>query len=257
MTEEKKNKYMETGEKSTSQLLRELLRLLLLLVWKFTIWLFKKLLKALLWCMQAIENAWHRMDEWWHDNDTQAKVAKTKAWIRKAAAASGACLLMAAKTAARGSKIGTKAAWRGLRIAAKATAKGMGVATRATIQGIIHLRPTIKKIVQMTVQGGKACIVRAKLAKRGARLAHIRRKRNYADFRRNGGIKGWMSRTSHSIRRGIETFMEEDQSEAAPDAVTEDDLIRETMEQGASEGKKSMQIGKQFISQAKNLMDVE
>ena len=51
--------------------------------------------------------------------------------------------------------------------------------------------------------------------------------------------------------------MEEDQEEATPDAVTEDDLMEEALEEGANDGKKSMKIGKSFIKHAKNFMDVE
>ena len=51
--------------------------------------------------------------------------------------------------------------------------------------------------------------------------------------------------------------MEEDQEETTEDAVTEDDLMEEVLEEGASEGKKSMRIGKSFITHAKNFMDAE
>ena len=51
--------------------------------------------------------------------------------------------------------------------------------------------------------------------------------------------------------------MEEDQEEATPDAVTEDDIMVEALEKGANDGKKPMKIGKTFITHAKNFMDVE
>ena len=89
------------------------------------------------------------------------------------------------------------------------------------------------------------------------KLSRIRRKRAYQEFRRNGGVKGMLINTSHSIKSGIQMFMEEDQEEAAPDAVTEDDLMEEAMEASANEGKKSVKIGKTFLSHAKNFMDVE
>ena len=51
--------------------------------------------------------------------------------------------------------------------------------------------------------------------------------------------------------------MEEDQEEAGEDAVTEDDLIEESLEKGANEGNKPMKIGKSIFSHAKQFVDPE
>ena len=243
--------------KSALQLLRELLRLILVLLWRFLVWVFKKILKGLLWCMQAAEKGWERLNDWWHDNSTQEKVAKTKAWFKMAAKTLGRWCVVAGKATVHGIAVGAKATWNGLKIATKATAKGIVFAVQATIQGIIHLRPTIKKIGRGIVHGAQAFVAWLKQCRRGMKLSRIRRKRAYQEFKRTGGIKGAISRTSHNVRNNIERFMEEDQEEAAPDAVTEDDLMAETLEEGANEGNKSMKIGKSFMSHAKNFMDAE
>ena len=52
-------------------------------------------------------------------------------------------------------------------------------------------------------------------------------------------------------------FMEEDQNEATPDAITEDDIMEEVMEEKVNEGSKSVKFGKSFLSKAKDFMDVE
>lgn len=243
--------------RSASQLLRELLRLILVLIWRFLVWLFKRILKGILWCMQAIEEGAQRLNEWWHDNDTQEKVAKIKAWLKRTAKAIGHGCVVAMKATGKGLAIAAKATWHGLKVAAIATGHGIVRGVHATIQGIIHLRPTIKRIGRAIARGAQAFVAWLKLCRRGAKLSSIRRRRRREAFRRNGGIKGWMSRTSHNVRSNIERFMEEDQEEADPDAVTEDDIMQEALEEGANDGKRPMKIGKSIMSHAKNFMDVE
>ena len=258
MTEEDRfNEHEEYTGRSASQLVRELIRLILVLIWRFLVWLFKKILKGLLWCMQAAEDGCKRLNEWWHDNNTQEKVAKIKAWLKRAAQTFGHWCVIAGKATLHGIAVGAKATWHGIKVATKATAKGIVIAIKATIQGIIHLRPTIKKLGQLIVKGTKAFVAWLKRCKRGMKLSRIKRRRRYEAFRRNGGVKGWMVNTTRDVRKNIEMFMEEDQEEADPDAVTEDDIMEEALEEGANDGRKSMKIGKSFITRAKNFMDVE
>ena len=258
MTEEDRfNEHEEYTGRSASQLVRELLRLILVLIWRFIVWLFKRILKGILWCMQAAEDGWRQLNDWWNDNNTQEKVAKIKAWLKKAAKTFGNWCVIAGKATLHRIAVGAKATWHGLKVAIKATVKGIVIAIKATIQGIIHLRPTIKKLGQLIVMGAKAFVAWLRRCKRGMKLSRIRRRRRYEAFRRNGGIKGWMVSTTHDVRKNIELFMEEDQEEADPDAVTEDDIMEEALEEGANDGKKSMKIGKSFITRAKNFMDVE
>ena len=255
--EERLNEKEEYSGKSALQLVRELLRLILVLIWRFLVWLFKRLLKGVLWCMQAAETGWKRLNDWWHDNDTQEKVAKLKAWVKKSAKTFGNWCLIAAKATWKGIKIGAKATWEGLKIGAKATARGIVIGIKATIQGIIHLRSTLKKLGKLMVRGAHATAAWMKRCKRGMKLLRIRRKRAYQEFKRKGGVKGAIINTSHNVKSNIEKFMEEDQEEATPDAVTEDDIMEEALEEGANDGKRPMKIGKSIISRAKNFMDVE
>lgn len=247
----------EYAGKSGSQLARELLRLVLVLLWRMLLWCIRKVLKGVLWCMQAAETGWQRLNVWWHDNDTQEKVAKTKAWIRHALRTAGHWSVVAGKATWKGLVIGTKATWKGLCVAAKATVRGLIVTIRAIIQGLIHLRPTLKRIGQLTVQGFKAFGAWLKRCRRGMKLSRIRRRRAYEEFRRKGGMKGLIANTSRSVRNGIQMFMEEDQEEATAEAVTEDDLMEEALAEGANEGKRSQKIGQSILSRAKDFMDVE
>lgn len=258
MTEEElHNGHEEYSGKSAIELIRELLKLLLVLLWRFLVWLIKKFLKGVLWCMRTAEKGWDRLNDWWNDNNTQEKVAKIKAWLKKTAKIAGRWSIKAGKATLKGIGIGLVATGKGIVIAAKATARGIVVGVRATIQGIIHLRPTIKKIGELIVAGFWATIAWMKRCRRGMKLSRIRRKRAYESFKRNGGIKGVIINSTHNVKSNIERFMEEDQEEAAPDAVTEDDIMEEALEAGANDGKKSMKIGKTFMTHAKNFMDVE
>ena len=247
----------ELSEKSASQLARELLRLILVLIWRFLVWLFKRILKGILWCMQAIEDGCNRLNDWWHDTNTQQKVAKIKAALIKGINIAGDWCVKAVIVAGHGIKGAAKIAGRGIIFGAKAAGRGIVIGAKATWNGIIHLGPTIKKLGHLIVQGYHAVIAGLKRWRRGMKLSRIRRKRAYQEFQRNGGIKGWMASTSHNVKDNIQKFMEEDQQEAAPDAVTEDDIIEEALEEGANDGKKPMKIGKSFMSHAKNFMDVE
>ena len=239
------------------QICREMLRLLLVLLWRMLLWCIKKFLKGVLWLIQVCEDGCKRLNNWWHDNNTQEKVAKIKAWLSRAIRTFGRWCVTACKATVKGIAIGSVMAWKGIKIATKATAKGIVIATKATVRGIIHLRPTIKKIGRLIVQGAKATWAWMKRCRRGMKLARIKRKRAYQHFRRNGGVKGMMIYTSHSIKNGIRMFMEEDQEEATPDAVTEDDIMAEELEERANEGMKSIQIGKSFMEKAKDFMDGE
>ena len=76
--DEIQNEKDEFSGKSASQLTRELLRLIFVLIWRFLVWVFKRILKGILWCMQAIEEGSKRLNDWWHDTNTQQKVAKNQ-----------------------------------------------------------------------------------------------------------------------------------------------------------------------------------
>lgn len=252
---DKQQRQDEYSGRSAMQLCREILKLALVLLWRILLWCIKKFLKGLLWLIQAIETGLKKLNVWWHDNNTQEKVAKTKAWLYKAMRTLGRWCVIAGKSIVKWTGIGAVMAWRGLKKAARATLRGIVIAIKAIVRGIIHLRPTIKKILRLTVRGVKATWAWMKRCRKGMKLFYIRRKRAYRRFRSNGGVKGMMVDTSRSIRNGIQMFMEEDQEEAAPDAVTEDDIMAEEFEEKANEGIKSIKLGKSFMDKAKDFMD--
>lgn len=244
--EERKQLDEESSQKSGGQLLLELAKLILLLIWKIIKKGIKVLARFLLFLIESTQNGIARLIEWWNDNDTQEKVAEIKSTLKKWAITFGKWCVIAFNAIVKGIIIGSVATWHGIVIGVK-----------ATIQGIIHLKPTIIKIGELTVKGTKAFIAWMKRCGRGIKLSHIRRKRAYQRFRKNKGFKGLIIDSSTAVKNGIKMFMEEDQHEADPDAVTEDDLIEEEIEERLDEDSKAHKIGKKIFSTAKNIMDAD
>lgn len=245
MTEEEKRKLEEEYSKQSGwQLLLELGRLILLLIWKIFRKGMKVLAKFLLFIIEYIQESFERLIEWWNANDTQEKVKKIKATIKEWCNIFAEWCVIAAKTTAKGIKIG-----------AIATYHGIITGTKAAIQGIIHLKPTVVKIGKLIVQGCKAFAAWLVRCGRGIKLQNIKNRRAYQRFRRNKGFKGLIIDSSTAVKNGIKMFMEEDQHEAALDAVTEDDLIEEEIEERLDEDSKAHKIGKKLFSTAKNIMD--
>lgn len=258
MTEQDKPDIREEyNGQSASQLAHEVLRLLLVLLWRIIQWCIRKLCKGLLWCINTTERGWNRLSLWWHDNDTQAKVAKLKAGCRNGLKRAGKYSLIGAKAAMRGLATALVFAGKWSLIALKAAGRGIVRGVKATIKGMLHLRATTKRLYRLSQVGMRSMKAWIKRCGRQARLNKLRRQRAYRQFKENGGMRGVLLNTSNSIKNGISIFMEEDQEEAGEDAVTEDDLIEESLEKDANEGNKPMKIGKSIFSHAKQFVDPE
>ncbi len=258
MTEQDKpDRREEYKDQSAAKLAHEVLRLLLVLVWRIILWCIKKVCKGLLWCLDITEKGWDRLHVWWHDNDTQAKVAKIKAGVRNGAKAAGHYALVGAKTAIAGISIALVYAGKWALIGLKATGRGIVVAMKATLQGLLHTKSTAKRLYRLSRVGMRKLKAWNKRRKRQARLSKLKRERAYRQFKANGGMKGVLLNTSNGIKNRIAVFMEEDQDEPGEEAVTEDDLFEESLERGAKEGSKPMEIGKNIVSRVKDLVDPE
>lgn len=256
MTEDdRQNSQHEYNGKSASQLVHELCHLMLVLAWRFIIWIVRKVVKGLLWCIRATEKGLERLKIWWNDNDTQEKKAKVIAWLKMAARKAGEYATIAGKYALKGIVIGLVGAGKGLKIAAKATAKGIVVGAKAAVQGLLHMRTTMKRLKRLSAVAWRSLLRWNEKRKRNVLCKKIRRRRAYEAFRRNGGMKGLIVRYSNTIKKNITMFMEEDQDESDPDAMTDEELMEKTLEKGANEGNKSMKIGKSILSRAKDFIE--
>lgn len=216
-------------------LVYSVLRKIVLIIWRLTVLLFELTVDGLVY-----------LRDWWNDNDTQEKVAKIRATIKHG------CIVFA-----HWCVIGAKATGRGIKTGAIATWHGMVIAAKATVEGIIHLKPTVIKIGKSIAKGTRATIAWFIAIGRAFKLFHIRRKRAYQRFRRTKGFKGLFIDTATAVRDQIKHFMEEDQQEATPGAVTEDDILNETIEERIEEGSKTHIIGKKIITKMKSIVDEE
>lgn len=245
MTEEEKQLYDNNNKRTIPQLILQLIKLILILILSILIKGLKIVWRFLVFLVDVAVDAMERLGEWWNANDTQEKVKKIKAAIKKGCITLGKWCVIAAVATAHGIAIGAVATWHGL-----------VYGTKATIQGIIHLKPTVVRTGKLIVSGTKATIAWIKRCARGIRLFHIKRKRAYMRFRRNKGFKGLIVDSSNAVRDSIKMFMEEDQEEATPDAVTEDDIIEEELDERI-ENKKARKFGKKFFEKVKEIVEDE
>ena len=244
MDDENKHIY-DIDSKSGRELALELGRLILLLLWKIFRRGLKIAAKFLLFIMESMQEGWERLVDWWHDKDTQEKVAEIKAAIKRGCIKFGKWCVIAFHATVKGLKIAGIAAFRGTFIAIKATANG-----------IVHLRTTAITLFHLSVKGAKAFIAWLRRCGRGVKLFHIRRKRAYQRFRQNDGFKGLLVDTTNAVSSGISMFMEEDEMEATPDAVTEDDILAEKIEKKiAEEGGVATKIGHKIFKKAKDIVE--
>lgn len=228
MTENRTKKSSE--EKDGMEMLAEIGRLLLLLLWKVVRSILRIIIKSIILFIRLIKKGIKRCVDFWNDNDTQEKLHKAKTGIKKAAVTFRQWLLIASATIIRLTILGA----------------------RNTIQGIIHLKPTIIK-VGICIKSG--CISFGKgmrLLGRSIKLSHIRRKRAYKNFRKNKGFKGLLKDFANLLKSTLNNYMEEEQAEAAPETITEDDIIAEKI----SNGGKAHVIGKKLFSSVKNIVDI-
>lgn len=245
MTEEEKKQIQEEyNSKTTGQLIIELFRLIGLLIIKIIYKFIQVVARFVQFIIEAILESFDRLVEWWNDNSTQQKIAKTREKLNAAKKKIWEWSIIAFWATVKAIKVGSIATWHGLQIG-----------TKATIDGFIHMKPTVIKLGHLTVDGFKAFCAWLKRCGRGIKLSNIKRKRAYQRFRRNKGFKGLIIDSSTAVKDGIKMFMEEDQQEATPDAVTEDDLLQEELDERADEGSKAHKIGRKIFATAKNIMN--
>ncbi|MCM1312148.1 MAG: hypothetical protein NC206_01480 [Bacteroides sp.] len=227
MTEQKKH----TEDKTGTEMLAEIGRLLLLLLWKMVRSILRIIIKSVILLIRLIKQGVKQCVDFWNDNNTQEKLRKARRSIK------------------HGSKVFAEWMMIALHTIIRLIIRGI----KSTIQGIIHLKPTIIKAGEYAKY---ACIAFGRFMKRagrGIRLSHIKRKRAYKRFRKNKGFKGLLKDLTNLLKTLLQNYMEEEQNEVSPDAVTEDDIIMEGIE-GKS---KAYLTGKKLFSSVRNIVDID
>lgn len=242
------------GQKSGGELLAEIGRLLLKLIWAIFRKAIRVIAKGLIAFLLGTKACCDAINVWWHDRSTQEKVRflriKLRAFARKSyrlalvmlsrgAELTRICLKLLVKYSIAGSI----AFWHGC----------IWLAVN-TVQAIVHMKPTMVRLWNWLKKVFFATVALYGLFKRGRKLSAIRRRRRYETFKRNGGVKGAMQRTSNSMKIAIQQYMEEEQEDVSPEAVTEDDLFVEEMEQNEKLNNAQI-IGKRFFEGMKKVVE--
>lgn len=258
--EELREKYKDVP---TSQLLKRLLQLCGLLIIEVAKYLFVNFLKGIIWCWERIIDAGHELNDYWHSNDTQEKKKKTIEALnhmgRKAAEWCGIAWFFTKKYTI----IGAKEGWKYTKIGCKLFVKYLLISLVAIWHGIIwtiytikdliiHSKPTFIRLGKSIKQGSIDFWHWTVRVCRGIKLRHIRRKRAWQHFRRTKGFKGLLIDCGHAVSNGIKSYMDEEQAESHPEAITEDDIIAEELEGRQSKGK---MIGEKIFKGMKNIVE--
>lgn len=241
--------------KTAKDLLAELGRLLLLLLWAITKRLIRITYKTIRFTIRFIKLCIDSTIEWWRDKSTQEKVRairlKTRRWCQLA----WHYFCIGCKKFWRGTVIFSKTFVKYTKIAAKLTWLGLVWLCVNFVQLIIHTKPVLIRLGKWLKTSYRQAIVKLRLMRRGIRLSNIKRRRRYQAFKRNGGMKGALEHATSSLKNSIQSYMEEEQNEADPDAITEDDIFEERFEE-IEQANKAHVIGKKIFSSVKNIVDV-
>lgn len=264
MTEEEKQRIKESYKDVPSgELVLKIVSLigkLIILVLKHCVSLF---FRGVIWCMERCVDGWHSLVRFWQSNDTQEKKARIIAATKHGWEKFVEWCIVAWNYTRKYSVIGAKLAWKYICIGSKLFVKyllitlagiwyGILWTLRTCKELIIHSKPTFirlgkgfkRKSIEFWHWLVRVC--------RGIKLGHIRRARAWKEFRRNTTFKGMLISMAKSITNGITSFMEEEQTESDPEAITEDDIIAEELEERQSKADK---LGKKFFQGVKDIVE--
>ena len=223
-------------QKSIKELLMELGRLLLLLLWAILKYLIRWTYKSIRFAIRLTRQGLKAIGVWWRDKSTQEKVRTLRRKAKVYLKAFGRLVIHALRLCLKYFFLFLINLFKGL--------KWLAV---NFVQFIIHMRPTLKRW-RMELKKWRIRV------KRGKRLSAIRRQRRREAFKREGGMRGALERKTASLKASIRSYMEEDQEEATPDAITEDDIIKEKFEQLENDNKAQV-ISRKFFTSIKNIVE--
>ena len=242
--------------KTAKELWMEIGRLLLLLLWAITKKLIRVTYKSVRFLYRFCKLCVKATIEWWNDKDTQEKIRSIRKKIKRGCQIALQYTKTGCKHLWRWTVAGSKAAWKYSIIAAKLTWVGIVWLCVNLVQLIIHMKPTLIRMGKAIKQGFRQSVAAMKRMRRGMKLSGIRRRRRYQEFKRKGGMKGALENANRGLKAAISSYMEEEQNEVAPDAITEDDLLEERFEE-IEQANRAHTISKKFFSSVKNIVESE
>jgi hypothetical protein len=260
---EEKRGFKQTNESSGAEMLAEICRLILLLIWKMT----KKFLRFTLNSLQKIGryigvffnisakrtalltkltgNVINRgsrifiiiiyrskkqIKDFWYDNNTQEKIRTIRSNIKSF-----------------GFFI-----WHCIKLAGKASIHFLKAACVFIKQTAINTKPFIIAGWNLFI---KSCVefgLWLRECWRNAKKSHKRRVVAFKRFRKNKGFKGLLIDTGNYLRNTLNEYMDEEEASSETSSNIDDDIYEEDLE----DGNKAKVIGKKLFSSVKNIVDV-
>lgn len=238
-------------KKTTKELWLELGRLILILLATMLKYCISSIGRFFVYLFSLFKSGLHAIRVWWFDKNTQEKIRSILLRIRKYIRLCIKWTVIGLATLFRWTK-------KALRFIIRKTIKYILLFFIYLWKGsrwlainlfnlIVHMKPTIIRMMASFREWRKRVA-------RGRRLSKIRKQRRHEEFVRNGGIRGALERKTTSLKSSIRSYMEEDQSEVDPGAVTDDEIIREKFEQMERDNKAHV-ISKKFFSSIKNIVE--
>lgn len=230
--------FNQFSDKSALQMLREVGRLLLVLLARLLLallrllrrvgkWLLRLICKGLLFLIDLTHTTVVRLRDFWNDNDTQEKVHKLRQRIRWL----GLCAL-------RGLRIGARATWRGSKWLGRKLWIGLVALARGLIYAILHIGPTLRLLGQGLWVGLKALGRWLRLCGRGIRKTYRQRQRAWRHFRQNKGFKGLLIDFGVWLKHQINNYVEEQTDDSSDD---DDDANAEVLDEDAAESQRLLE----------------
>ena len=226
----------KSGSEMLSEIMRLLLKLLLMLITK----VLRFIIKVVRFLFRLLKMLLQACADYWNDNSTQEKIRMGRRWCRNAMHTALRWSVIAFHTLCRWSVIALKATWRGMVWTAK-----------AIVRGIIHLRPTIILTGRMIAKGLKATWRGMVWSARMLKTYALRRKRAYQAFRQNKGFKGLLLDIKNHLQRRINDYMDEGQEDKESDAMSYSEYITDEI----GDDNKTRSIGKKIYTGMNKLFD--
>ena len=189
--------------KSGSEMLSEIGRLLWKLFLKCIARFLKLILKGIMLCYALLKLTLQACIDFWNDNSTQEMLRIIKSWCVKAC-----------KTLGTYSVSGSIALWKGLVWTAK-----------AIVRGIIHLKPTLTYLGNLCIKVGKGIWRGIVICWKSSRLYLTKKQHAFRRFRRNKGFKGLLIDTKNYLQAMLNNYMEEDNETASSEAISYEEYV--------------------------------
>lgn len=238
-------------KKTTKELWIELGRLILILSVTFIKYCISSAGKAILYIWAFIKSGFRAIGIWWRDRSTQEKVRSIRLKIIRILRLTLKWIIISIKTLwkwiKKGLRIGVRKVIKYILLTFIYLWKGIRWTVTNFVEFIIHMKPTILRM-RIAFREWYQRVAR------GRRLKKIRKRRSHEEFVRNGGVRGALERKTKSLKSSINSYMEEEQNEVAPEAITDDEIFREKFEQMENDNK-AHAISKKLFKSIKNIVE--